>query len=745
MIVARYDGSSNGHATGDSKASATLSGPAGSDVSRPNGLRQDPEPNKSDPQSLSRPLAAESTYPRRSSISNLPGKSLPDAKDDLRVRDAGWPSRDGPPGSEDRQRSDYDRPVPRDNRGPPPDRAMPPRDQRIYERERDIDRDRERDRLRDRDWDRDRDRDRRYDWRRDDRRPADRRPPPEERHYEPRPGAERRWDPPVDSGRDKRADRPDERIPAGVRPANSADRFPADERPAPARTGPPVDMQSQRAPPDHEPRTDPPPSRDDRSVKPLGVPSLGENVRGPPVEEHPPPRSAVPLEERISRPPSLQDRISAAPAPPQRADERPARPVPTLEERLSHTSDDRASLSNVPRVRIGDDRSRIVEPTRPGPLADRDERPRMPTNAPVDRFPKNATDDRAAPPVSSRAATYTRAPSVTREEARPPPRAVSPLHPSARPPPPQPKHDYRPREPSRERGSDFRPYYRTEFDRPLEDDRRSENMDLEPGRYGDSRVPYRRYDWAPALTSPPRNDIYGSEAERRRTDYNREWYNARPPGWEDARAYWETKTHRPSGGEDWEREYSSRYGDHRGEPWDDRDRRYGETPAEPHARGGFEPRPLSTRLADSYPQDERSSYPPRPPFEASRVRPRSPSPVRGDRDRDELRPPLKRSREEGYGAPTLYDAPPGLGLSQDRSRGSPPPVPPGFGEVGGSRYYDNHGVDGERGYRDAYGSYDRGRRSPPSGSRAAYNGGGMGARSGSNERRYGMPPGGRSV
>ena len=142
MIVARYDGSSNGHATGDSKASATLSGPAGSDVSRPNGLRQDPEPNKSDPQSLSRPLAAESTYPRRSSISNLPGKSLPDAKDDLRVRDAGWPSIDGPPGSEDRQRSDSDRPVPRDNRGPPPDRAMPPRDQCIYERERDIDRDR---------------------------------------------------------------------------------------------------------------------------------------------------------------------------------------------------------------------------------------------------------------------------------------------------------------------------------------------------------------------------------------------------------------------------------------------------------------------------------------------------------------------------------------------------------------------------------------------------------------------------
>ncbi|THH12782.1 hypothetical protein EW146_g7369 [Bondarzewia mesenterica] len=749
--ASRFDVSSNGKSVNDGKPPVPASGP-GSDASRPN-RRQGTGPMsdvKPELQPTGRPGTGESANARRGSISITSGKSLPDVKEDLRARDSGWPSKDGPASPESRQRSDSGRTPylpgrtaysPNDGRGPPPERS---RDQRGYERERDIDRDR--DRFRDRDWDRDRDR--RYDWRRDDRRPTDfRRPPPEERHYEPRSNSERRWEPPNDfSGRDKRTEKPDEKPDAGPRPPVSvpADHVP-DIRPPPARPGPPVEIRAQRVLPDNERRAGPPPAGEDRSIKSSGPPVTAESPRVPPVEERQPPRSAVSLEERISRPPSLQERISA-PAPAQRVEDRSARSIP-LEERLSRPREERTPLPNGPRANSGDDRSRVVEPPRPvGPLTDRDERPRMPSSSTTDRFVSNTNDHRALPVPPPRPNGYTRAPSIAREEARPPPRTTSPpLLSSARPPPPE-LHEYRPHEPSRERGPDYRPFYRTEFDRPLEDDRPSENIDVDPAnRYGAPRPPsYRRYDWAPPAS--PRSDLYGGDSDRRRSEYNRDWYS-RPSTWEDERTYWENKDRRTGGGGggDWDRdsyrEYGSRYGDRRGEPWDDRDRRYGVPPPESHGRNGFESRPLSARLADSYPSDERTAYPPRSAFEASRVHPRSPSPVRADRDRerDELRPPIKRQREDGYGAPggAFYDAPPGLGLAKERERNTPPSAQSGFGEAAGPRYYDSHAMDTDSGYRDAYGGYDRERRtSAGAGPRTGYGTGSaaVGTGPGGNER-----------
>jgi hypothetical protein len=95
-------------------------------------------------------------------------------------------------------------------------------------------------------------------------------------------------------------------------------------------------------------------------------------------------------------------------------------------------------------------------------------------NGDRERFSLTAADDRT-PPLS----TYSRAPSVGHDESRPhlPHPTPTPSTVSSA----QSSLSYRAREPSRERPSNFRPYFRSEFNRPSEDDRRLDGHPLPPG------------------------------------------------------------------------------------------------------------------------------------------------------------------------------------------------------------------------------------------------------------------------
>ncbi|KAF8069978.1 hypothetical protein FPV67DRAFT_1485689 [Lyophyllum atratum] len=424
-----------------------------------------------------------------------PDKSSFDGKDDLRnPRDTAWSARDGLPPSDDRRR-DLDRPPPSpaprpivngngggpDTRSNAGDRLPPlPRDDRYLDRDRERDREREyRDR---RDWDR-------------DRRPYDRfrgmsdarRPPPEQRHYEPdydRPLPPRRYEvkeePPSDARRLSDARPPptltsaDDRAP--VRPAD--DRLP----PTPARvppvsdSRPPIDsarlpQPDSRAPfPDHRvPSSDNQPVRgpsfDDRHVKPSpiderrGAPMLSDiraptlaarptdipvasrpaddherprNPPAPPVEDRSLVRPQVPLEDRISRP-SLQDRLTQPPV--SRPEPSHATRQASLEERLSAipvSADSREQRGRVP------ERDR-VPPPRPAPALDSSTGPRVPPPA-----PPLAQDDRR---MDDRPGRYTRPLTPPGNRALPPRRTPSPANrvlPSGRTPPPVSRAPYPP-------------------------------------------------------------------------------------------------------------------------------------------------------------------------------------------------------------------------------------------------------------------------------------------------------------
>ncbi|KAI0820092.1 hypothetical protein BC628DRAFT_941127 [Trametes gibbosa] len=138
-------------------------------------------------------------------------------------------------------------------------------------------------------------------------------------------------------------------------------------------------------------------------------------------------------------------------------------------------------------------------------------------------------------------------------------------------------------------------------------------------------------------------------------------------------------------------------------------------PARPYDRS------LSARLTDPYPDDrtaylgrDRSRYgveppPPSPPPgpSYSRVRPRSPSPARRSGASDDIRPPIKRARDDTYYYPdTLiehYPPPPPLPL---RIRTPPPPPVSYYDDL---RYPASPGR--EREYMDVrereYGAYER--------------------------------------
>lgn len=818
-----------------------------------------------------------------------------DSKDDSRTpRDGGWMHRDGPP-PDDRRPRDSDRspasPTLRSNGNPdsrpggdPAGRGVPPgppRDQRYYDqRDRERDRDRE---HRERDWERERDRDnRRPDYRfRDERSraPTDtRRPPPEQRHYEPaydRNAPARRYDSKVSSATEPLAatDRrlSDGRVPTplpaddrSVRVAAPGDDVPVRPGDAVTRTlpdsqtlpRPDVRMSSPdtqaaaldaRVPP-LDPRQPRPAvvderraaTTDDHSARPsVARPTEAAGSARPAAEDRgtrPPPASIsvedrnarkVTLEDRIGRPaPSLQDRLSQPPS--ARPESTRLTAHPSLEERLSHVAVTPPAHSGRPVPQTDDrstrpggangDRDRLA---RPGPPDDRNvrsditeaPRPSIPQDErsarleerpgrPADRFSRPVTpvQDRAPPPPPSRSSGYPpRSSPVVRDDSR------------AAKAPPSPPHrsdvrDYRGSIAERDRPDPRSNNYRPDAERGYNDDRRTDLMDIDPpSRYADSRAPFPRPfsppssadrardrertlypPGSPARTIPSASDLppYDIESDRRFTPRELQIYAERRRPWDE-----ETYIRRtyPNADRDRFERDAPPVASARNNGWetrDERDRRpYAPgSPARPFDSGQ---RPLSSRLTEPYsgppgtappdhryPRDvDRSRYPPSaggspPPF--SRVRHRSPSPV-GRRpgppgsSLDDIRPPMKRQRDDvtyppssGYYSPLGRDRrastdypprplspPPGSGGSYyDR----PPPLSGGTAGSGGSGPLDRDYIGGrDRGdYAAGPSSYDR-PRSPVPSSRIPPQGYGRGAGypRGSDprdDRRYNMPP-----
>ncbi|KAK0240889.1 hypothetical protein EDD85DRAFT_382768 [Armillaria nabsnona] len=616
---------------------------------------------------------------------------------------ASWSHRDDVPSGDDRRLSDA-----RTNRAGN-DRALPPAKEtsRHYEgRDSDRERDRDRDRFR-------------Y---RDDRRMTDaRRPPPDQRHYEPdysRSGLPpRRYDSRDDIADDRRPPSADER---GPRPSLSDDRLsrpPVDVRPA-ADSRPLISDSRPLISDSRAPLSSSRPAVEDRAIRPVdrdsplpsGTPRPAQPAARIPADD----RAARPatLEERISRP-SLQDRITQPRA-------EPPHPGPSLGERLSQSTtepvngrtsqpDDRLtrSTSNVPER--SHDRADTARPP-PSTLAADDHPPRQ-----DDRTPRPGGERYSRPASPPRASTYNRAPSVARDDTRTKIASPVPRSESYRPPPkltrPVP-NNYRPGEIQDERDRDR--------DRERDRDRDRVEGYSGPGRFSPpsaadlarDRDRLRR-QFAP---DPPPREAY-DERDRRyvppppsaqRPDwpssYSQAPYEGRGRDWDDD--YWKFNNR----GADRDRYDAPRTTT--ANAWETREERERRTttypPAPPPrvpspARSSYEARPLSTRL--DYPpatapaaagDDRERTYPPPPPpvrdarftgtattpspgYTGTR-RPRSPSPPRnrlaGAPPADDLRPP-KRTREDYdyYSGRASYERP--------VSPAQPPPT------SAGSNYYDS--------------------------------------------------------
>ncbi|KAI8972170.1 hypothetical protein BD414DRAFT_500441 [Trametes punicea] len=522
-------------------------------------------------------------------------------------------------------------------------------------------------------------------------------------------------------------------------------------------------------------------------------PSIDERVARAVQPEDRNSRPTVPLEDRITRAPSLQERLNVPPArvddraPPRLEDRlsRPTGPPPSLEERLSTPAvpderplralpDERPSRlapppSERPVTRASDDRNVLAEPARPPPPV---ERPIVHTEdrifTPVARFARPVTpagSDRGHPPPPH---PY-RAPSVA--PARDEPRSFRPPSP-ARLPARTEVRELRPAVEARDRLS-----YRPGPEERYAPERRvaptpappvpaagPDLMDADPvhPHVTDTRLSYRRPSPPPAETYPPRDRAWMPVGETYREPepvrrppeplpYTREWREGdrlygdewSERSWDRAREYdrdarfierdavlpaWETR--------------------------EERDRRTAYPPPDvpPPAPRVYE-RPLGSRLTDPYTDDrayvDHGRYPPVEPPPYARVRPRSPSPLRRSGASDDLRPPLKRAREDSYSAVPYYpDDPPRGGPAEYPPRmRTPAPPPPGGAYYDDPRYPASPGSR-ERDYMDmrerdggSYALYDRRAdaaarmppppHSPPPYPRAPY---------GRDDRRYSVPP-----
>ena len=243
---------------------------------------------------------------------------------------------------------------------------------------------------------------------------------------------------------------------------------------------------------------------------------------------------------------------------------------------------------------------------------------RLGLNDDQERYSKPLGDNQTRP-VS---AAFPRALSVGRgDESRPqPPPPPPPLPVSASTPSAfsstQPSPSLRTREPSRERPSNFRPYFRSEFSRPLEDTRRPDAHSSQPGDG------LRRYDERARWSPPPYGDRRGY----------RDYYDRDRP-------YWDNKDRArvlPAPAESMPSSY-----------WDRERTRY----SEPSYTGAG----LDRRFEDRNQSNRDRWYPPsydntsRRQFDriAPRGRPRSPGSP--SREPTELRPPLtKRARDDAF-------------------------------------------------------------------------------------------------
>lgn len=350
---------------------------------------------------------------------------------------------------------------------------------------------------------------------------------------------------------------------------------------------------------------------------------------------------ALPLEEHSSQVPSLHERISGT-YPQLGARAESTRPGPFPGERPTEPLENPGAT---PTPLPGSNRplddllhSRVSEPShasnsRPG-LNDDQERYSKPTG------------DNQTHPVS--ASAYPRAVSVGRDESRPqapppPPPPLSASTPSAFSST-QPSPSLRTREPSRERSSNFRPYFRSEFSRPPEDTRRPNAQSSQPG---DS---LRRYDERPRWSPPPYGDRRG---------YRGDYYDRDRP-------YWDNKDRTrvlPTPTESMSPSF-----------WDRERTRY----PEPSYTGAG----LDRRFDDRNQGNRDRWYPPsydntsRRQFDrpAPRGRPRSPGSP--SRESTELRPPpTKRIRDDAFVG--------GHSATEDDYYSTnhphhPPPPPPGF-------------------------------------------------------------------
>ncbi|KAH0828091.1 hypothetical protein J3R83DRAFT_3750 [Lanmaoa asiatica] len=551
------------------------------------------------------------------------------------------------------------------------------------------------------------------------------RPPPELRHYEPSYGSDyvpppRRHDPDDKRGALRSASLDDR-----SKPPPLDDRKPPldDRRPPPPATADDrrltLDDRSIRPLPASDARALLPPSSEDRA-RPVGdsmpltraTTEDDRGARGTSLAADDRPRANVPLEERLSQAaatPSLQDRLSQ-PVPvvvPARVDIASA---PSLEERLSlgpvpprvyaraasvarddlrapPPKDDLRDHDRVTDFRTNRDFSRerfIASTYRPDPdrgFGDRDDRDRRNRDvAGVDAPPARFGD------------TFSRVG---------PPRRYSP---------PPPMFD---RDRERERG---RVYYPTRSPPPFRgeavydpDGERRYTTDRERDTYEQ-----RRRDWYAPSDDDKRGPVPPPPASWRPherlpfMDRDRERFDRERERDRDVRE------------RDRERERNRDLGGLAPPPprghWDDRDRRGGFPLSPPLSQmdtaGSVGPgRSLSARLTDSYPlpssgSDERAYPPPRefdrgryggpalddhahahahahgPPLSFSRVRNRSPSPPRrGPGLADDMRPPMKRVREDngpgylgGGGGGAAY-SPPRRGVGGPVGEYAPGPPP----------------------------------------------------------------------
>ncbi|KAI0697289.1 hypothetical protein BC835DRAFT_781296 [Cytidiella melzeri] len=513
------------------------------------------------------------------------------------------------------------------------------------------------------------------------------------------------YSPPNTRSLDQRSSVDDRRAPSLPHTQNSPANAVFDRRPPPLV---PSDNQrppnaaanserSVRGPGDYPVRSTPA-SATDRAAE------TNTTLRPPPSQDgrSGPPRTQVPLEERIGRPASLQERLSTRPSDvtAARSDDRGTRHSPANEQRSSaHSLHDRESRT-VPEpvdtmkptsdtassnTTINDTRNANSDASR-GPIKPVRNGPRAMTGArySTGSWRPTTSESLEQPPRHTHLDTIS-IPS-TREDAEPPYKTraatISPR-----------RAEYRPSD---------RSSYPDRYERDASRERRLDSMDVDAPRYAERLRRGNRPPSPPPTNRGPRTwphtgepySLHPQEPSAAHETYGRDWHGDERADYDEwQRRSWERE--RPVG-QDHEFDRDPRYlgRDSTALGWETREARErrlasGYGPDAPSVTHPYENRAQVARLYESYPPDERdrsyerARYPEPTPASTvtTRVRPRSPSPARRA-GMDDLQPPLKRSRDDAYG-PSYYPPPPSRDTPRDYPL--PPPATP--------MYYDDARAD----------------------------------------------------